>query len=93
MVLLMVLLMVERECDNQSISLASLPVGARARIKRVEGGRQLLRRLISLGLPLGAEISVLQQRGRGVVVANGGIRVALGSGIADKLMMAPLDAD
>ncbi len=58
-----------------------------------EGGRQLLRRLISLGLPLGAEISVLQQRGRGVVVANGGIRVALGSGIADKLMMAPLDAD
>jgi ferrous iron transport protein A len=32
------------------------------------------------------EVEVLQHRGRGVVVARGGNRIALGGGIAEKLM-------
>ncbi len=91
-------------CDNLSISkmnesaedahdlvpLASLPVGSHARIEQLLGGRQMIRRLLSLGLRIGSELDVLQQRGRGVVVASHGVRVALGAGVAEKLLMLPL---
>jgi ferrous iron transport protein A len=73
------------------VSLASLPVGSRARIERLMGGRQMTRRLLSLGLRVGSVLNVVQQRGRGVVVASHGIRVALGAGVAEKLLMLPLE--
>jgi len=72
------------------VSLASLPVGSRARIERLSGGRLMTRRLLSLGLRVGSVLDVVQQRGRGVVVASHGIRVALGAGVAEKLLMQPL---
>jgi ferrous iron transport protein A len=72
------------------VSLASLPVGSRARIERLLGGRLMTRRLLSLGLRVGSVLDVVQQRGRGVVVASHGIRVALGAGVAEKLLMQPL---
>jgi ferrous iron transport protein A len=75
---------------SQLVSLASLPVGSRARIERLLGGRQMTRRLLSLGLRVGSVLEVVQQRGRGVVVASRGIRVALGAGVAEKLLMLPL---
>jgi ferrous iron transport protein A len=73
------------------ISLASLPIGCRAKIKRIMGGRRLVHRLLSLGLRMGSEIELIQRRGAGVVVANQGTRVALGAGVAEKLLMLPLD--
>jgi len=73
------------------ITLDLLPVGSRARIVELNGGREMTRRLLSLGLRLGAEVEVVQHRGRGVVVANHGIRVALGGGVAGKMLMQPLD--
>jgi len=71
-------------------SLGALPVGGRARIARINGGGQLARRLMGLGLRVGSEIAVLQHRGRGVLLANGDTRVALGGGIAGKLLVEPL---
>ena len=50
------------------------------------GGHRLTRRLLALGLSLGTELEVVQRRGRGVVVARGGNRVALGEGVAQKLL-------
>ncbi|RDH83226.1 MAG: ferrous iron transport protein A [endosymbiont of Escarpia spicata] len=79
------------ESVTETVSLATLPVGAHARILEVKGGRQMTRRLLSLGLRVGSEVDVIQHRGRGVVVANGGVRVALGGGVAEKLLMSPLD--
>jgi len=76
-----------------SIALPQLPAGQRARISAILGDRNMTRRLLSLGLRVGSEISVVQQRNRGVVVARAGNRVALGSSIADKLMMEPLGSD
>jgi|GEM_PF-509752 len=70
--------------------LTQLPVGGHARIVKVDGGRLLLRRLLSLGLRVGAEVDLVQRRGRGVVVASQGSRVALGAGVADKLWVQPL---
>ena len=75
---------------SELISLALLPVGGHARIERVEGGRLMTRRLLSLGLRVGSEVDIVQHRGRGVVVASQGSRVALGAGVADKLLVLPL---
>jgi ferrous iron transport protein A len=68
-----------------SQSLIEIPVGRKVRLVAIDGGRKLVRRLLSLGLSIGAEIEVLHHRGRGVVVAREGNRVALGKGIAEKL--------
>ena len=71
--------------------LYDMPVGKQARITEIRGGRDLTRRLLSLGLRVGSVISVIQQRHRGVVVACAGNRVALGSSIAGKVFMQPLE--
>lgn len=80
------------EAKHDLIPLAFLPEGSHARIEQLLGGRQLIRRLLGLGLRIGSELDVVQQRGRGVVVASHGVRVALGAGIAEKLLMLPLHA-
>ncbi|MCU7809589.1 MAG: ferrous iron transport protein A [Candidatus Thiodiazotropha sp. (ex Semelilucina semeliformis)] len=72
------------------IPLAKLPVGSHVCIKRILGGRHLVHRLLSLGLRVGSEIELTQRRGGGVVVANAGTRVALGAGVAEKLLVVPL---
>lgn len=72
-------------------SLSEMLVGQKVRLVGVDGGRQLVRRLLSLGLSVGAEVEVLHMRGRGVVVAREGNRVALGRGIAEKLRAEVLD--
>ena len=74
------------------VTLARLPVGSRACIRRIEGGRQLTHRLLSLGLRIGSEIELTQRRGGGVVVASAGARVALGAGVAEKLLVERLPA-
>jgi ferrous iron transport protein A len=73
-------------------SLDLLPVGAHARIVELHGGREMIRRLLSLGLRVGSEIEVVQHRGRGVVVASHGVRVALGAGVAAKMQMQPVES-
>ncbi len=78
--------------SEELIPLARLPVGCRARIKRIMGGRHLVHRLLSLGLRMGTDIELIQRRGAGVVVANQGARVALGAGVAEKLLMLPLES-
>ncbi len=71
--------------------LSEIPVGKTARLVSIDGGRQLTRRLLSLGIALGAEVQVLQHRGHGVVIGRDGNRVALGQGIADKLHVEKID--
>jgi len=66
--------------------LSEAAIGTRYRLVKINGGHRLTRRLLSLGLGLGTELEVVQRRGRGVVVARGGNRVALGEGVAKKLL-------
>jgi ferrous iron transport protein A len=77
--------------SDDLVKLSGLPVGSRATIKRVKGGRLLVHRLLSLGLRVGSEIELLQRRGGGVVVACQGNRVALGAGVAEKLLLRTFD--
>lgn len=64
--------------------------GQRLRLERVEAGRRLQARLISMGLPLGSEVTVLHNRAGGIVVATGSGRFALGKGMANKLIVRSL---
>ena len=65
--------------------------GARVRITRLLGGKGLSLRLTELGLNLGAEIAVLQRQGGGLLIARGEGRIALGGGMAAKILVAPCD--
>ncbi|MCK7575557.1 MAG: ferrous iron transport protein A [Chromatiales bacterium] len=49
------------------------------------GGRQLTRRLLALGLRQGSPLSIVQRRSKGLVLASGELRIAIGTGIAEKL--------
>lgn len=71
--------------------LSETPVGVKVRVVDIAGGRELTRRLLSLGLSVGAELEVLHHRGHAVVVGNHGNRVALGAGMADKVRAEILD--
>ncbi len=71
--------------------LSETPAGQKVRLVAIDGGRQLTRRLLSLGLSLGSEVEIVHHRGRGVVVAKQGNRIALGRVIAEKLRAEILD--
>jgi ferrous iron transport protein A len=70
-----------------SIPLDAPQVGQRLRLARIDGDDQLRRRLLSLGLAIGGEVELVQRRGGGVVLAHGGNRVALGHGVAQKILV------
>lgn len=72
-------------------SLLSLKNGHSGRISSIEGGKQMVRRMLSLGLRVGTVVNMLNHRGKSVVIQNAGTRVALGPGIAEKLLVEPLE--
>ena len=75
---------------HQTTCLLTLQDGDSGRIASIEGDNQLVRRMLSLGLRVGAIVSMLNHRGKGVVIQNDGTRVALGPGIAEKLFVEPV---
>lgn len=72
-------------------NLLSLKNGRSGRIASIEGGNQMVRRMLSLGLRVGTVVNMLNHRGKSVVIQNAGTRVALGPGIAEKLLVEPLE--
>ena len=71
-------------------SLAQLPSCSRAVVVALPRTRGLAERLISLGLTPGAELQVLQNRGRGpLIIEVHGARLALGRGQAARVAVAP----
>lgn len=76
---------------SQICRLSELAVGQRLRLVGLDGGMRLKRRLLALGLTPGGEAELVQRRGGGVVLARGANRVALGAGVADKLIAEVLD--
>lgn len=71
---------------SRVVTLNEPPVGQRLRLVGVEGGEQLRRRLLALGLSVGDEVEVVHRRNGGVVLARDGNRVALGNGVAQKVL-------
>ncbi len=71
----------------QSVDLNHSPQGFEGIIQRIEGGAELQRKLMSLGLRKGQSLRVLQRRNRGVVVASQGSRIALGPDVAARVFV------
>lgn len=78
-------------CEGASeprISLSKAEKGKRYRIVALMAGRGLGRRLTSLGLNINATIIPLQQRAGGaMIIARGDTRIALGSGMSNKILV------
>ncbi len=67
--------------------LNELAIGDAARVIEIHGGKNMTRRLMGLGLKVGSSVTVLHRRGEGVVVAEGGNRIAIGGGVANRVMV------
>jgi ferrous iron transport protein A len=69
-----------------TVSLNQLPKDARAVVRRLTGGGELVSRLAGLGLVVGAPLVVLQNLGRGpILVKVRDTRIALGRGEATRV--------
>ena len=71
--------------------LNEIAIGDTARVIEIQGGKNMTRRLMGLGLKVGSSVTVLHRRGEGVVVGEGGNRIAIGGGVANRVMMQLLD--
>ena len=63
--------------------------GACVRIHAVRAGRALAQRLTDLGLNIGGEVRVVQRQGAGLLIARGEGRIAVGAGMAAKILVIP----
>ena len=76
--------------DAAPYPLAMAQEGDRVRIFLLRGGKGLEMRLTSLGLNVGSELTVSQRQGNNLVVIRGETRLALGAGMAQKIMVVRL---
>jgi ferrous iron transport protein A len=71
-----------------SVPLSALRTGEQGVVATMAGGRGLLCRMTSLGFTPGAEVTVVQNYGRGPLIARvRDARVALGRGEAGKILV------
>lgn len=71
--------------------LNELTAGTHATVTGISGGKDMVRKMMSLGLSVGAEIELLHQRGKSVVVRSKGTRIAIGESIAEHLTVESLE--
>jgi ferrous iron transport protein A len=78
----------ETAAVNGAVPLSALRTGGQGKVVQLQGGRGLLSRMASLGFTPGAEVTVLQNFGRGpLIVRVRDARVALGRGEAAKIFV------
>lgn len=75
--------------SHKPFALAMADEGQSVRVVDLRAGRNLQRRLTDLGLNIGSELCVVQRQGSGLVVSRGETRVAVGGGMAMKIMVVP----
>lgn len=72
------------------LPLGRLPAGQRAVVVRLLGGRGLQNRLATLGLTIGAEVTLIQNYGHGpLLLTVRDTRLALGRGEANHILVRP----
>ena len=76
--------------NNAPYPLAMAQEGEHVRIFVLRGGKGLEMRLTSLGLNVGSELRISQRQGNNLVVIRGETRLALGAGMAHKIMVVRL---
>ncbi len=74
--------------DRPGVPLTLMRAGERGTIAELRGGHSLRNRMLALGLTPGAEVTVLQNYGRGpLLVRVRDVRIALGRGEAEKVLI------
>ncbi|MGB5832918.1 MAG: FeoA family protein [Thiohalocapsa sp.] len=67
--------------------LAMIEEGVHVRVVALRAGRNLDRRLTDLGLNIGSVLRVLQRQGGGLIVSREETRIAVGGGMAMKIIV------
>ncbi|MEJ2265025.1 MAG: FeoA family protein [Anaerolineales bacterium] len=68
--------------------LSDMAAGKRSIVRRLRGGREFLSRMAAMGFTVGAEVKVIQNYGRGPLIALiRDTRIALGRGEALKVLV------
>ena len=87
-------MLMKTENIAQTFPLAMAAEGDWVKISTIRGGKNLIKRLIIMGLIEEVELQVVQrQKGNGLVVARGGTRLALGLGMANKIMVVAIEGN
>jgi Fe2+ transport system protein FeoA len=71
--------------------LSTIATGKKGMVVALMGGRQFQNRLVSMGMNVGCEIEIVHSsngRGGPTLVATGETRLAVGHGMADKILVA-----
>lgn len=71
----------------QLTRLADSRPGDRIRVMLIDTEKHLKKRLLSMGLANQSRFQVLQRRGHAVVVGNETSRIAIGSGMSEKILV------
>lgn len=78
----------------QNVAISDLGSGTRAIVRDIQGGKNIISRLSAMGLSVGSELEVLENRGQGpVLVRVRGTRIALGRGEALKIIVEEIGGD
>jgi ferrous iron transport protein A len=72
------------------VTIDMLPPGARARVVRIDAGVRAVRRIMEMGLTPGTVIEVVMSYGGPILVRVRGSVIAIGRGIARKILVEPL---
>jgi Fe2+ transport system protein FeoA len=77
---------------NHALSLLEFRPGATLRVVKIEAGRGLKQRLLSLGLVPGADLYLMDNRHGPVKLCFKNSRIAIGRGVAAKIYATPSPA-
>ena len=73
-----------------ALPLSMISPGTPVKLVCISAGRKLRHRLTELGLTPGVELQVMQDQGGPLLVAVYGSRLALGRGMAHKILVEPV---
>ena len=76
----------EGECTMEKY-LATLKKGDSGKVKLIYAGRCATRRLYEMGFNIGAPIRIIKNDSGPVIVSINGNKIALGRGLAEKIML------
>lgn len=65
-----------------AIELITLQEGQQAVVENIQGGKNIVRKMLGLGIRKGTEIHLLKKRQQGCVLASKGTRLALSNSMA-----------
>jgi Fe2+ transport system protein FeoA len=74
---------------GSDIVLTQAVIGQPLLLVKIDGGKDVNRRLIELGLTPGVKLRLIQDSGGPVILAVRDSRIALGRGMANKIIVSP----